>query len=241
MDLVERRGKECFNMMRDKNGPFVFMDTYVFVNTPEGIELVNPAQPSLEGKNLIGFRDTRGKAIIKDQIAAAMTEGSAWLETYWYQPGDNKPALKQTFVKLARHGSETYIVGSGLYGEEGPARAGEIQKIVWSGSLEEKLSDQLSRQMVSGKMATMARFSVKKGGTIARHYHDQEEYILVSSGVLKYHFDDSEILIRADETLVVPPKVPHSISVPEDSTFVIFFTPVREDWLRGEDNYLRGK
>ncbi len=129
-DLVELRGKESFSLLRDKNGPFVFMDTYVFVNTPEGIELVNPAQPSLEGKNLFGFRDTRGKAIIKDEIAAALADGSAWLESYWYLPGDNKPAPKQTYVKRARHGSETYIVGSGLYGEEGPARAGETQKTV---------------------------------------------------------------------------------------------------------------
>ena len=45
--------RNAFGQLRDKTGPFVFMDTYVFVETPDGIELVNPAQPSLEGKNLI--------------------------------------------------------------------------------------------------------------------------------------------------------------------------------------------
>lgn len=239
-ELVASRGKECFNLLRDKKGPFVFMDTYVFVESPNGVEFVNPGQPSLEGKNLIDFKDLKGKAVVRDEIAAAMTDGSGWLECYWYQPGDNKPALKQTFVKKVRHGSETYIVGSGLYGEEGPEVISEIQRILWSVNKEEKLSDQVSRQMVSGKMATMARFSVKGGGVIARHYHANEEYIMVISGSLKYNFDDRQITIRTNETLVVPSNVPHSIDALEDSAFVIFFTPVREDWLRGEDKYLRG-
>lgn len=238
-ELVERRGKESFSLLRDKKGPFVFMDTYVFVDTPDGTELVNPAQPSLEGKNLIDFRDLKGKAAVRDEIAAAMTDGTAWLECYWYQPGDNKQALKQTYVKKVTHGSETYIVGSGLYSEEGPVVVSEIQKISWSGSKEEKLSDKLSRQMISGKMATMARLSVKNGGVIARHYHVNEEYIMIISGSLKYNFDDREIVIGSNETLVIPPNVPHSINALEDSSFVIFFAPAREDWLRGEDKYLR--
>lgn len=239
-ELVESRGEGCFNLLRDKKGPFVFMDTYVFVDNPNGVEMVNPAQPSLEGKNLIDFKDLKGKAVVRDQIAAATTDGSAWLECYWYQPGDNQMALKQTYVRKARHGSETYIVGSGLYGEEGPMTAGDIQKISWSARKEEKLSEQLSRQMVSGKMATISRFSVKRGCTIARHYHINEEYIMVISGSVKYNFDDREIAIGANETLIVPPSVPHAINALEDSSFVIFFAPVREDWLRGEDKYLRG-
>jgi signal transduction histidine kinase len=238
-DLVERLGKESFRLLRDKKGPFVFMDTYVFVQNPDGMELVNPAQPSLEGKSLIDFKDLKGNAVIRNQIAAAMTDGSAWLECYWYQPGDNKPALKQTYVKKVKHGSDIYIVGSGIYGVEGSSAVGEIQKIAWSASKEEKLSEQVSRQLISGKLATMARMSVKKGSTIVRHYHANEEYVMVTSGSLKYNFDDHEVMIRTNETLVVPPNVPHSINAPEDSSFVIFFAPVREDWLRGEDKYLR--
>jgi signal transduction histidine kinase len=238
-ELVEHRGKESFNLLRDKRGPFVFMDIYVFVETPDGIELVNPAQPSLEGKNLVDFKDLKGKAVVRDEIAAAMTDESAWLECYWYQPGDNKPALKQTYVRKVRHGSETYIVGSGLYGEEGPVIGGEVQKILWSASKAEKLSDRLSRQMVSGKKATMARLSMKNGATVARHYHVNEEYVMVISGSLKYVFDDREVMISTDETLVVPSNIPHSITALEDTSFVIFFAPVREDWLRGEDKYLR--
>jgi signal transduction histidine kinase len=65
------------------------MDTYVFVDTPDGTELVNPAQPSLEGKNLIDLRDLKGNAVVKDEIAAAMKDG-ALADLYWYKPGQNR-------------------------------------------------------------------------------------------------------------------------------------------------------
>jgi signal transduction histidine kinase len=116
--LVENRGKEAFGKLRDKTGPFVFMDTYVFVETTEGTELVNPAQPSLEGKSLIDLRDVRGKAVAKEYIAAAMKDGTAWVEYYWYKPGQNTPMRKQAYVRKAQSGQETYIVGSGVYLEE---------------------------------------------------------------------------------------------------------------------------
>lgn len=116
--LVAERGRESFALLRDKTGPFVFMDTYVFVNTPDGTALVNPAQPSLEGKNLIGLKDLNGKAVIKDEIAAALKEGSAWVDLYWFKPGQNTPARKNTFVRKVQSGKDIFIVGSGVYLEE---------------------------------------------------------------------------------------------------------------------------
>ena len=116
--LVAERGKQAFPLLRDKTGPFVFMDTYVFVNSPDGVELVNPAQPSLEGKNLTGLKDVNGKPVADEYIAAAMKNGSAWVEYSWYRPGQNVPAPKQTYVRKVQHGAETYIVGSGLYSEQ---------------------------------------------------------------------------------------------------------------------------
>lgn len=116
--LIEERGPAAFGRLRDKKGPFVFMDTYVFVISPDGTERVNPVFPSLEGRNLIDVRDLKGKAAVRDEIAAAMKEGSAWVDFYWYKPGQNTPARKQTFVRKVRSGQDIYIVGSGFYLEE---------------------------------------------------------------------------------------------------------------------------
>ncbi len=113
--LVAEQGKEAFSRLRDKTGPFVFMDTYVFVHTTDGTELVNPAQPSFEGKNLMDLRDVKGKAVVKENIAAAMKDGSAWVDYYWWKPGQNTPARKQTYVRKVQSGHDTYVVGSGVY------------------------------------------------------------------------------------------------------------------------------
>ena len=44
-----------------------------------------------------------------------MKEGSAWADYYWYKPGQNAPARKQTFVRKVQSGEDIYIVGSGFY------------------------------------------------------------------------------------------------------------------------------
>jgi signal transduction histidine kinase len=116
--LVAERGKDAFDQLRDRTGPYFFMDTYVFVEAPDGTELVNPGHPSLEGKNLAGVKDIKGKEVVQDEIALAMKEGSGWVDLYWYKPGQNTPARKQTFVRKVQSGEDTYIVGSGMYLEE---------------------------------------------------------------------------------------------------------------------------
>jgi signal transduction histidine kinase len=113
--LIEREGKKAFARLRDKTGPFVFMDVYVFVTSPEGTELVNAGLPSLEGRNLMHLKDLKGNAVVEEEIAAAMKEGSAWLEMYWYKPGTNVPVPKRTYVRKVQSGGRTYIVGSGFY------------------------------------------------------------------------------------------------------------------------------
>ncbi len=113
--LVEEKGMDAFSQLRDKTGPFVFMDTYVFVDSPDGTELLNPAQPSLEGKRLMDLKDLKGKFIVQDYIRIALEKGSGWIDYYWYQPGNNTLALKKTYVRKAQFNGHTFIIGSGLY------------------------------------------------------------------------------------------------------------------------------
>ena len=115
--LIEKRGSGAFDQLRDKTGPFVFMDTYVFVTRDDGAELVNPGQPSLEGKNLIDVKDVKGDPLVRNYIAAAEKEGNAWVDYYWYKPGQNEPAKKHTYVRKVQSEGTTYIVGSGFYPE----------------------------------------------------------------------------------------------------------------------------
>lgn len=113
--LVAEHGTAAFERLRDRTGPFVFMDTYVFVTSTDGVELVNAAQPSLEGRNLMELRDLSGRTPVRDEIDAALRDGSAWLDLHWYAPGTNTPGRKRTFVRKVQHGADVYVVGSGIY------------------------------------------------------------------------------------------------------------------------------
>jgi signal transduction histidine kinase len=117
-ELVRTKGSEAFDEIRNKKGPFYFMDVYVFVDTPEGVDLVNPAQPYLEGKNIAELKDPRGNKPVKNYIAAAMKNGKAWTQYYWYRPEESEPTLKRTFVQKVQVGPDTFIVGSGMYVSE---------------------------------------------------------------------------------------------------------------------------
>lgn len=114
-NLVASQGSGAFNQLRSKTGPFVFMNVYVFVQDTKGTELVNAAQPGLEGQNLLSLRDLKGKLVIKEQRDAVLKKGSTWLSFYWYRPGDNIPALKHTYVRKVQYKGTTYIVGAGFY------------------------------------------------------------------------------------------------------------------------------
>ncbi|MDE3149027.1 MAG: cache domain-containing protein, partial [Acidobacteriota bacterium] len=116
--IVADEGEGGFVKLRDKTGHFVFMDTYVFVLTPEGVEVVNPGQPSLEGKNIIDLKDVNGKEVIRECLGQAMKNGGGWVDYHWYRPGDNTPTRKLTYVRKVQSGPNTYIVGSGLYTDE---------------------------------------------------------------------------------------------------------------------------
>jgi quercetin dioxygenase-like cupin family protein len=114
-----------------------------------------------------------------------------------------------------------------------------LVKTSWQSLEEEWMTGELSRQVIHGKKATLARLTLKAGADVARHHHVNEEYAWVLSGTLEYRLDDRTVVVRAGEILVVPSNVPHAIVALEDTTCIDFFAPVREDWLKGEDQYLR--
>lgn len=127
-ELVKRFGRDAFSQIRNKTGPFVFMDTYVFVDDVDGFELVNPAQPNLEGKNILDLQDINGKLVAREYIDLAMKNGKGWVDYYWYRPGDNTPAHKSTYVRKVEFHGETFIVGAGLYGEVSSKKSGVARK-----------------------------------------------------------------------------------------------------------------
>ncbi len=116
-ELIRQKGEAAFPELRRTDGQFVFRDTYVFVDSAEGVELVNPAFPGLEGRNLLRLTNLEGKPLVREYIDLVKAKGSGWVSYYWPKPGERAPSLKHTFVKGVEHGGKLYIVGCGGYPE----------------------------------------------------------------------------------------------------------------------------
>lgn len=109
----------------------------------------------------------------------------------------------------------------------------------WEALDTEKLSEVISRNMVSGNDGTLARVLIKKGGIVPRHSHRSEQYTMILAGALKFVFDDGELVVHPGEVLVIPAHVPHAAEALEDTVDIDFFAPRREDWITKTDSYLR--
>jgi quercetin dioxygenase-like cupin family protein len=87
---------------------------------------------------------------------------------------------------------------------------------------------------------TLARILLRRGAVVPEHLHDNEQIATVISGRLRFRLGDEETELGAGQSLRVPGGVPHRVEALEDSVVLDVFSPRREDWIRGDDAYLRG-
>jgi quercetin dioxygenase-like cupin family protein len=90
----------------------------------------------------------------------------------------------------------------------------------------------------SGQM-TIARLELDKDAAVPEHSHINEQVCTVERGVLEFSIDGRHQVVCAGQSLVIPPNVPHAVVALEDSMAMDIFTPRREDWISGDDAYLR--
>jgi quercetin dioxygenase-like cupin family protein len=109
----------------------------------------------------------------------------------------------------------------------------------WTEIPEEKLNDLLTRQVIHTAQSTVARISLRKGAVVPLHQHVNEQVTMLKSGVLRFEMGDETFVLRAGDVLVIPPDAPHRVEALEDSEATDLFAPAREDWIRGDDAYLR--
>jgi cytochrome c len=112
--LVQAKGEAAFDTFRDKNGPFIWKDSYLFVQDIEGNMYMHPFNPKLEGMNMIGAKDANGKLFIAEQIDVVKgPSGQGWTEYSWVKPGEKAPSPKVSFLKKVP--GTKFFVGAGLF------------------------------------------------------------------------------------------------------------------------------
>jgi PAS domain S-box-containing protein len=116
----ENRGKksnaEIADMIRDALRPIRFSGGkgYYFATNLKGIEMLFADRPTLEGSNMINFRDTQGKYIIRDMIEICRSSKEGFYQYTWTKPnspGSNFPKI--AYVKLFE--PLDWFIGTGEY------------------------------------------------------------------------------------------------------------------------------
>ena len=115
----------------------------------------------------------------------------------------------------------------------------QAQHYIWSDLPLEPMKPGIERHFVVGADTMLARILLAKGAHVPRHSHPNEQITYVLSGVLRFLFDDHEVIVHAGEVLCIPPNLPHEAFALEDTVDLDIFQPPRADWLTGTDTYLR--
>jgi quercetin dioxygenase-like cupin family protein len=114
----------------------------------------------------------------------------------------------------------------------------------WDELPREELSPLIGRRLITGSGMMIAHVYLARGAIVPMHAHVNEQITYILEGRLRFTFGDDEgevVEIGAGEVLTIPPHLPHKAEALADTLDVDVFTPPREDWLRGDDAYLRGR
>lgn len=109
----------------------------------------------------------------------------------------------------------------------------------WNRMDQEQMNPLVGRKVIHCANLTIARIELQKDATVPEHSHVNEQVSMVETGALKFFFSGREQIVKAGEVLAIPPHEPHGVVALEDSVVVDVFSPSRQDWIRGDDAYLR--
>jgi quercetin dioxygenase-like cupin family protein len=112
----------------------------------------------------------------------------------------------------------------------------------WEDLPREELNPQIGRRYITGDSMMIAHIYLDKGAIVPKHEHENEQLTYVLEGRLRFTLGadgDQVVDVAAGEVLQIPAHLPHSAEALEDTLDVDVFHPPRQDWLAGDDAYLR--
>jgi quercetin dioxygenase-like cupin family protein len=109
----------------------------------------------------------------------------------------------------------------------------------WDEIALEKVTEMVSRKIVTGERETIAQVYLKSGCLVPMHSHGSEQMTYVVQGALKFLVGVDEITVREGELLHIPSWIEHQAEALEDTFSLEMFSPIRQDWLDTADNDFR--
>ena len=103
----------------------------------------------------------------------------------------------------------------------------------------EKVTEMISRKIVTGSREMLAQIYLKKGALVPMHSHESEQMTYVLQGALRFLVRGEEITVREGEVLHIPSWLEHQAEALDDTFELDVFSPIRQDWLDRTDDYFR--
>jgi quercetin dioxygenase-like cupin family protein len=109
----------------------------------------------------------------------------------------------------------------------------------WDEIALEKVTEMLSRKIVTGDREMLAQVYLKAGCIVPMHAHESEQMTYILQGALRFLVDGEDITVREGEVLHIPSQIPHQAEALDDTFSLDVFSPIRQDWLEHTDDYFQ--
>jgi quercetin dioxygenase-like cupin family protein len=118
----------------------------------------------------------------------------------------------------------------------------KLQSINWDTVELETVNPHMKRRIVTGDHMTVARIYLKDGFLVPMHSHVHEQITQIISGRMRFTFGEDRAEVTEygpGDVIVIPPNLPHEALSIGDVEEMDMWSPRRDDWLDGTDDYLR--
>jgi quercetin dioxygenase-like cupin family protein len=99
----------------------------------------------------------------------------------------------------------------------------------------EKVTEMVSRKVMTGDRQTMAQVYLKRGAHVPLHRHDGEQLVYVLQGVVRWAVGGREMIVSEGEVLHVPARVSHQAEALDDA-FQISVLSEEESGVRRQES-----
>jgi len=108
----EQKKQKAIEFLRNyRYGPE--KESYFWINDLQGIMLMHPIIPDLEGNSVANVRDQDGAQIFTEFNKIAMNKGEGFFDYVWPPPEGEKPEPMTALVKLLKGWG--WVIGTGVY------------------------------------------------------------------------------------------------------------------------------
>jgi quercetin dioxygenase-like cupin family protein len=97
----------------------------------------------------------------------------------------------------------------------------------WDEIALEKVTEMVSRKVVTGARMSVAQVYLKRGSLVPRHAHDSEQITCVLQGALRFVVLGEEVTVREGEVVHIPASTEHQAEALDDTFVLDLFSPAR--------------